>query len=55
MLIKLILASSKKNITLKSNKNQQDKYARLCKDALLYMKNSGMYMDEPLIQLLNQL
>jgi tetratricopeptide (TPR) repeat protein len=31
------------------------KYARLCKEALLYMKNSKMFMDEPLINVLNSL
>ncbi|TSA27605.1 MAG: DUF4062 domain-containing protein [Bacteroidetes bacterium] len=31
------------------------KFAGLCKEALLYMKNSKMFMDEPLINLLNRL
>jgi hypothetical protein len=31
------------------------KYARLCKEALLYMKNSKMFMDEPLVNVLNSL
>jgi len=37
------------------NQKEQNKYAKLCKDALLYMKNRGMYMDERLVQVLNQL
>jgi hypothetical protein len=37
------------------NQKEQNYYANLCKDALLYMKNLGMYMDEPLVNVLNQL
>jgi hypothetical protein len=37
------------------NQKENKKYALLLKDALLYMKNRGMYMDEPLVNLLNQL
>ena len=37
------------------NYQEQNKYSTLCKDALLYMKNKGMYLDEPLVSLLSYL
>jgi tetratricopeptide (TPR) repeat protein len=37
------------------NEKELKKYAIFCKDALLYMKNRRMYLDDNLIKLLNQL
>ena len=40
----------------KNNDQQQlIRYSKLCKEALLYMKNNNMFMDEPLKELLNYL
>ena len=53
-----MVVSFYKMMTFQQNQNNQQgymKYAALLKEALLYMKKRGMFMDPPLLQVLKHL